>query len=109
MKRAEIIAEFTVERGHIRNPGKFEGCHVFAPHFHELVLDGGGDETIDINGTVYDWFKVSAEDRAEFPELTAETEYVVTWTEDSGFFHAVPSSAAMLKAARAESEESATE
>lgn len=103
MTRAEIIAEYTVDHGTIRNPGKFEGCHVYAPHFYDLVMDGGGDETIDINGTVYDWFKVSAEDRAEFPEIDAE--YVCVWTDDNGFCHAVVAPLATLELARAESAE----
>lgn len=85
MTRAEILEQYTVENGRICSPGKFEGEQIWAPYFYEEVLNGSSDDSIDEhNGTVTDVFIISAEDRAEFPELNDV--YAVLVNEDgSGF------------------------
>lgn len=49
----------------VRGPGKFEGEAPYVPYFYDAFLDGGADSD---NGDVLG-FRVSAADRAVFPEL----------------------------------------
>lgn len=66
MKRADIIQDYRVDdRGRIRSPGKFEGEMLYVPHFWDAYLNGCADRD---NGRVLG-FDVTAEDKAEFPEL----------------------------------------
>lgn len=108
MKRSEILAEFQVdEHGIIRSPGKFEGEMLYAPHFAEFYGSGemvGVDE--DDNSELYD---VSPEDRAEFPEIDADTVAIVTWESDQGFFYCRELTAAELADLRAELESEQSE
>jgi hypothetical protein len=65
MTRQEIEQEYKVEGGRIVSPGKFEGEAVYVPYFWGAFLDGMADRD---DGTVLG-FDVSAEDKAQFPEL----------------------------------------
>lgn len=65
MNRATIEAEYAIESGIIRSPGKFEGEAVYVPYFWDAYLNGFADRD---DGTILG-FDVTAEDRAMFPEL----------------------------------------
>ena len=80
--RKEIENTYTVVNGAIRNPGKFEGCPVWAVYFYDLLLDGGADSDDDGVAT----FRITAEDIAEYPEL-AGASGVMLREDDSGFIH----------------------
>lgn len=65
MTRKDIEAAYKVSAGVILSPGKFELCAVYVPHFWDIYLNGFADRD---DGTVLG-FDVTAEDKAEFPEL----------------------------------------
>lgn len=65
MTRAEIEATYKIVNGRIASPGKFEGEMIYVPFFWEAFLNGRADRD---DGTVLG-FDVTAEDKAEFPEL----------------------------------------
>jgi hypothetical protein len=64
----------------IRDPGKFEGCCRYVPHFWEVYLDGFAD---DDDGEIL-FFNVTADDVAKFPELTDRVT-VRLMEDDQGF------------------------
>lgn len=79
--RKDILEEYDVDtNGVIRSPGKFEGEMIYAPYFWFLLLDGGADED---NGDVA-LFRVTDEDRAQFPELDLVTQ--ISLSEDEQGF-----------------------
>lgn len=80
MTRQEIEAEFTIESGIIRNPGKFEGEAIYVPYFWDCFLNGGADGD---DGTVLR-FDVTADDKAIFPELEGRRT-VTLYERDDGF------------------------
>lgn len=84
MTRAEILAAYSVDNGRITSPARFEGEPIYAPHFWDAIVNGCSDETIYDGDKPYDWFEVSAEDRAEFPEL-ADIAWIVCSEDDNGF------------------------
>jgi hypothetical protein len=66
MKRKEVLKDYKVDKGgRIRSPGKFEGEMLYVPAFWEAGLEGMAD---DDDGSVYT-FRLSAEDKKEYPEL----------------------------------------
>ena len=83
MTRRDIESSYTVDaNGIIRSPGKFEGEPVYVPYFWDAYLEGFADED---DGEVLT-FRVTAEDRAEFPELDGVTT-VRLWETDQGFVY----------------------
>ena len=83
MDRHEIEHSYKIENGIIRSPGKFEGCALYAPYFHDAYLNGMEDGADDD----YVWFAVSAEDRAQFPEIGHDVATVLLREDDNGFVH----------------------
>lgn len=81
MTRQDILNEFTVENGIIRNPGKFEFEPIYAPYFYDAYLNGMADED---DGEEL-WFDVTDEDRAQFPELGKCTR-VICREDSQGFW-----------------------
>lgn len=83
MTRTEIEATYKIQNGIIMSPGKFEGEPIYAPYFWDLVMDGGADETEDDG----DIFRISAEDRREFPEIDRDTTTIRIWEDGNGFVY----------------------
>ena len=83
--RKEILDLYRVEDGIILNPGKFEGCSLYAPYFRHLTLNGGGDEVCFDRDTQYDLFFITEEHLVAFPELEG-IDVLVVWEDDQGFF-----------------------
>ena len=85
MTRIEIETEYKVnEMGIIVSPGKFEGEMVYIPHFWAIYLDGGADRD---NGETLG-FDVTAEDKAQFPELKRR-KTVKLYVSNDGFVYEV--------------------
>lgn len=78
INRKQIEATYKVEDGIIRNPGKFDGCPIYAPYFYMIWLEDGYDTHEPI--TILD------EDIKEFPELKGYS-LVNCWEYEDGFFH----------------------
>jgi hypothetical protein len=87
MMRNQIMSEYTVVDGIIRDPGKFESEPLFAPYFYEAMFDGCGEELAfmeDGCGESAVLLRIDPEDRSEFPELGAAL-YVLISESDQGF------------------------
>lgn len=80
MTRQEIEQRYKIENGIIRSPGQFEGEAIYVPHFWEAFLDGFADRD---DGRVLG-FDVTADDKAEFPELK-HRRTVKLYQRDDGF------------------------
>jgi len=78
--RDEVEAQYKVENGVIRSPGKFEGEPVWAPDFWALVLEGSAD---DHERGVY-IFEIDSSDVERWPELR-EAKKIEIWEDDLGF------------------------
>lgn len=86
MNRADILKQFNVDaRGLIRNPGKFEGEMLYVPYFYDAFLDGLPD--YEKGNSV--GFHITAEDRAEFPEIPKRQRTIWLWLRDDGFVQEV--------------------
>jgi hypothetical protein len=82
MTRNEILAQFDVEGGIIRTPGKFQSEPIYAPYFWDLMMDGVQDEDMDEgNGVV---FNIGEDDLNEFPELKGINKIILE-QDDNGF------------------------
>lgn len=81
MTRKDIEEQYQIEHGIICSPGKFEGEAIYVPHFWEAYLNGCADRD---NGTIVG-FDITAEDRAEFPELGKRRRTVRLVQRDDGF------------------------
>ena len=68
--------------GLITTPGKFKGCKRYAPYFYDLWNEG----MADIDRGKYSAFKVTAEDKAKFPELK-KRKWVRIAEDDNGFVY----------------------
>lgn len=86
MTREEILKKFNVnEYDIIQNPGKFEGCAIYAPYFYDLVMNGASDGIIqDDFGCIKDVFNINDDDRKQFPELKNYKTVTIS-TSDDGF------------------------
>lgn len=83
MTRKEIESAYRVgDSGRILSPGKFEQEMVYAPHYYDVLCNGFADE--DSGGVTL--FKVTDEDRKEFPELR-EAAWVTLEENDVGFVY----------------------
>jgi hypothetical protein len=84
MTRTQILNTYKVEGGLIQDPGKFEGEPIYAPYFHDLIMNGDGEavgETEDDNTMK---FEVTPEDLEQFPEL-ADVTAIYLSEDDQGF------------------------
>lgn len=91
MKRADVLNGYSVSHGRICTPGRFEGEAIYAPYFWAMVMDGDGEElaNMDDGGWQYaSLVEVTDEDRAEFPELRADTVNILVIQSDVGFISA---------------------
>lgn len=85
MTRNDILQNYTVGKdGLITSPGKFENEMLYAPFFYDAMLNGEGDTEYDGLDGPETSFKITAEDRKEFPEL-GRTKYVTIWESEQGF------------------------
>ncbi len=80
MTRKDILAEYEVEHGTIRTPGKFQGEALYVPYFWDAFLNGCADRD---NGQVLG-FDVTDDDKKEFPELRKRRTVKLVET-DQGF------------------------
>ena len=80
MTRQDITNEYSVVNGRIVSPGKFENEMVYVPYFWDFYLNGFADD--DDGKTLK--FKVSKEDREQFPELKGKRTVRLQQT-DTGF------------------------
>lgn len=81
MTRAEVLELYDVnEHGIITSPGKFEGEMVYCPAFWDASLNGCAD--VDDGPTQK--FKLTAEDRAEWPELKGR-HWLTLYESEQGF------------------------
>lgn len=81
----ELLAGYDVVDGKIRSPGKFEGEPIYAPYFHEALLNGDADMSDGEDGWAL--FEVYEEDVEEFPELLKNVAVVMLRVDDNGFVH----------------------
>ena len=77
MTRTETLASYTVENGRIVSPGKYEGVHIYAPHFVSILNEGLASS----NGHI----PIMPEDRAEYPEIPRNRRILRVWEDDQGF------------------------
>lgn len=84
MTRQQVCEEYTVKDGRIHDCGRFELQPVYVPHYWDIYLNGFAD--ID-DGEVLK-FKVTKEDRAEFPELKGR-HWVSIRQTDQGFIEEI--------------------
>lgn len=66
MTRSDIEREYTVIRGQITSPGRFEGEPVFAPYFWDLGLNSSPDRIYANDDIAFD---ITDKHRQQFPEL----------------------------------------
>jgi hypothetical protein len=81
MTRQEILENYDVRDGIIVSPGKYEREWIYAPHYHQLFLEGESEENSD--GDIV--FSVLDEDREDFPELGDKQDVLFRET-DNGFW-----------------------
>lgn len=81
MCRKDIERDYAVQNGVIRSPGKFEGEAVYVPYFWDAYLNGFADGD---DGRVL-WFRITPEDRAEFPEIPKRKRTIRLYQRDDGF------------------------
>lgn len=85
MTREEIKNKYNVDdNGIIRSPGKFEGEMVYAPFYHELILNGAGEKIYSDRLGRKLRMKVGEADREMFPELK-DVKYVEFIETRAGF------------------------
>jgi len=80
-KRKRIEDEWTLKDGVVQDPGKFEGEMLYVIYFWNLYLDGWSDS----DDSKILSFKVTAEDKAVFPELGRRRKAVKLYEDDQGF------------------------
>lgn len=81
--RESILRDYEVnERGIIYSPGKFEGEMIYVPYYWDALLNGMADS--DEDGVAR--FRVTEEDRTEFPEL-ADVSAVALTEGSNGFVY----------------------
>lgn len=87
ISRADILARYDVRDGIIRNPGKFEGEPIYLPYFYEMMLEGCVDETLGDGETenTIDILKLTPSERAEFPEIDADSVAIALEHTEQGF------------------------
>ena len=82
MTRQEVLANYSVDSNNIITElGKFQGEMIYAPHFYDIYSNGGADDDGEIIS-----FKISDEDRKEFPELGAAKQIDMIF-DDFGFVY----------------------
>lgn len=80
MTRAQIEHDYQIENGRITSPGKFEGEMLYVPYFWDAYLNGFSDKD---DGRII-LFRITAQDRKEFPEL-GNRRTVKLYETDNGF------------------------
>lgn len=76
-----IRADYTVDaEGRITDPGRFEGEPIYVPYFWELSMDGMADWD---DGHAFG-FRLTPEDRAQWPELPKRRRTINLWQRDDG-------------------------
>lgn len=85
--REDIEKEFDIDgAGFITSPGRYEAEPLYTPYFHDIVLEGGGDDQFDDNGTLVTFVDVKEKDIETFPELDG-IHRVSVWESDVGFVY----------------------
>lgn len=82
MTREDILSEYNVdENGTIKDLGKFEGEALYVPYFWDAYLNGCADSD---NGRILT-FRITREDREQFPEIPARKRTIRLMESDFGF------------------------
>ena len=81
MTRQEILRNYAIKDGRIVSPGKFECERIYVPYFWDAYLNGMADRD---DGALLG-FDITAEDRAEFPEIPKRKRTVRLLQRDDGF------------------------
>lgn len=90
MNRSQIELEYRIEAGRIYSDGMFYLEPIYAPFFHDLVMNGlYEDRRIGDSGVIYTIFKVFESNRKEFPELH-DAEIVEHHQDVNGFVYVKP-------------------
>ena len=91
--RENITTHYDVTAdGRICNPGKFESEPLYAVHFWNWIMEGEGEDMQDDDGTTWTVLDVTAEDRADFPEIYASIYRVALREDCQGFIHMIDNS-----------------
>jgi hypothetical protein len=85
MNRDEILQQYTIVNGRIKNPGKFEGEPIYTPYFWDAWNDG----LADVDEGDFAQFNLQSEDFQAFPELQG-CQVVHLTTDDAGFVYCKP-------------------
>ena len=64
--------------------GKFEGEPLLVPYFWDMVMNGFGDDTREIDGLLVERFEITKEDKENFPELSNHN-YIDLWESENDF------------------------
>jgi len=92
----------------VKRPGQFEGEQPWVPYFWEFVLNGCGDETVEIDGDSIELLTVDPGDVAVFPELEVGQRIALTAT-DQGFVVALDATAVLKEVEKQARQQSASE
>lgn len=105
MTRAETLAAYRLNAGGgIATPGKFEGEAVYVPAMWEASGDGSCDILDWPEGTESYVLDITPEDRAEWPEIGAETVALHMQESEQGFVSCEELTQSELDALRAEND-----
>lgn len=88
MKRADIASSYTIDRNSIiRDPGKFEGEMIYAPYYYDASMDGFAEQlaSLEDSSEYACLVKIDDSDRAQFPELSAASKFILLRESDQGF------------------------
>jgi len=81
MTREQVLSQYSTDGYRITSPGKFEGEALYVPYFWDAYLNGCADSD---NGRILT-FRITREDREQFPEIPARKRTVRLMESDSGF------------------------
>jgi len=71
----------------IADPGKFEYEPLYTPYFYNMALHSAHDDTVEVDGDIYDVFNVTDHDRALFHVLDNIKVVAIRYSEQ-GFVYA---------------------
>lgn len=88
MTRQEIISEYEIDPRSllIQSPGKFESEFIYAPYFYDAASEGEELSFFEDGcGEYVSLIEVTDDDRAMFPEISADTRYMCVTESETGF------------------------
>jgi len=85
MEKEKNVYE-TDDNGIIVSPGKFEGEPIYSPYFWDRVMNGESDHTFYDGDHPVDVFRITYEEKKEFPELYDFTHVLIN-EDENGFVY----------------------